>query len=208
MNLPKNMPHTAQNLTKCMYDQIFDSFGLEVEHRNDTSILHGSEARDQILNDIKGSQLLTERIDDYHLDDVAKTKYLDTELIFSELHATRTEGSGKNKRVVNVFKGVFVKHTIPKTFSGHTFISTEGDKYGFGHRTFWNNLINTSKTTETILEWNDFEDEIEVLIENAPEEVSPLDYIKEELNNTTLTIDSRVGNEDNCISIYKTYQFN
>ena len=34
------------------------------------------------------------------------------------------------------------------------------------------------------------------------------DYIKEELNNTTLTIDSQVGNEDNCISIYNTYQFN
>ena len=38
--------------------------------------------------------------------------------------------------------------------------------------------------------------------------VHHFDYIKEELNNTTLTIDSQVGNEDNCISIYNTYQFN
>lgn len=38
--------------------------------------------------------------------------------------------------------------------------------------------------------------------------VHHFDYIKEELNNTTLTIDSRVGNKDNCVSIYNTYQFN
>ena len=37
--------------------------------------------------------------------------------------------------------------------------------------------------------------------------VHHFDYIKKELNNTTLTIDSEEGNEHRCINLYNTYQF-
>lgn len=159
----------SSKLNKTLYQLIFDYFNLSVAHTDDDDMFVGESAKNSLLKDLTQSQLITERVDTYKLDDMAECRYQEQPLVFGELYATRTEGSGKNRRTVTVFKGVFVKHTLPKSFTGDTFVSTEGDKYGFGHRSFWSSITNSTNVSETELEWNEFEKDLHVATTDATE---------------------------------------
>lgn len=79
-----------------------------------------------------------------------------------ELELTRSEQTGKSSTLRQVFKGVLIEVTLPNAFNGTTYISTEGDKYGFAHESFWGGLAGKNRVIETILEWNQFEKDLHV----------------------------------------------
>ena len=51
---------------------------------------------------------------------------------------------------------------LPVLRSGKTFVSTDGDRNGFGHRTFWNTRVTDAGLSDVILEWNEFENLLHV----------------------------------------------
>ena len=90
------------------------------------------------------------------------TLYTDNEVTVRELIVKQWQQSGKNRTLVEIFKGVLVVANLPKTHSASTYVSTENDKSGFAHKTFWSDLFSLNKVEETELEWNDFENDLHV----------------------------------------------
>lgn len=144
-----------------VYRMIFRVFELEATQ---TKI-----EKEAFIAELNDSELITETVHTHTVDDRVTTEYDGYALSVTELHATRTEGSGKNKRTVTVFKGVFVTHELPKTVEGETYISTEGDKHGFGHQSFWKKLTGRQDVEVTELEWNEFEKDLHVVTSNPTE---------------------------------------
>lgn len=159
----------ALKLNKYMYALVFRFFDMEGDYFGDDGEVIEANAKAHTKEMLKVSQLLTEDTDDITVGDVFKTKYRGSTLEVSELNVTRTEGSGKHRRVVTVFKGLFAGFTISKTLEGITFISTEGDERGFGHRDLWGRITGKSNVEETELEWNDFEDDLHVATSDGTE---------------------------------------
>lgn len=174
----------TRKLNKFLFPFVCSVLGFDVTYRsgNDDTKSYlkfevgrfSSHASDPDYEDIKNrldhSELLTERISTYIVDDIIDTaSFNDQQLTISELRSTRTEGSGKSRRTVTVFQGVFVDYKLPKSFSGVTFVSTEGDRKGYGHRDFWSSLAGTNKVKETVLEWNRFERDLHVATTDGTE---------------------------------------
>ena len=88
----------------------------------------------------------------------------DSEVTIREMQIETTEptNNGKSSKTVQLFKGVFVTAKLATTNTGETFISTEGDRQGFAHRGFWSDLLESGPVSETVLEWNEFEDNLHV----------------------------------------------
>ena len=86
-----------------------------------------------------------------------------------EIELSKHEQSGKNSHYRQIFKGVLIEVTLPNTFNGTTYISTEGDKYGFAHASFWERVNEKDKVKETTLEWNQFEKDLHVATNNEVE---------------------------------------
>lgn len=118
---------------------------------------HSAETR-MLLTE---SQLITYPNMIVHSDDMYQM-YGDNDVSFRELHVQRRVKSGKSESIVEVFKGIFMVATLPKDHPAETYISTEGDRNGFAHRTFWHDLFEFGKIEETELEWNDFEKDLHV----------------------------------------------
>lgn len=143
---------------KIMYKKAFAILGLSATH---------AEAEDgysgKINELLDHSELITEPRNTMTVDDVviSKTGH-NTPLFFAELDARHETGSGKNRRVKKIFHGLFVSATLPKTLTAKTFVSTEGDRLGFGHKSFWKSLFVSGTPRETIFEWNDFEEKLHV----------------------------------------------
>lgn len=95
------------------------------------------------------------------------TVYDETALSLRELVVTVERRRGKGSQTVELFKGAFVVATLPFTHGAETYISTDNDRHGFAHRTFWNDLLSNNVVTETVLEWNDFEDKLHVATTDA-----------------------------------------
>lgn len=110
---------------------------------------------------LKQSELITEPFNYSTVDNLFEATIQDGVMHGAELDIKHITGSGKNKQVRQIFKGYFISYALPHTLDGKTFISTEGDTYGFGHRTFWNVVAGVG-ATETKLEWNDFEELLHV----------------------------------------------
>lgn len=72
------------------------------------------------------------------------------------------EGKIDPKLSTTVFKGVFVIANLQYFHGAETYISTDGDRFGFAHRSFWSNVMEWGKVKETVLEWNDFENHLHV----------------------------------------------
>lgn len=91
------------------------------------------------------------------------TVYGEQEVSFRELMVTQKVRNSKGESTtVEVFKGVFMVAKLGQTHDAETYISTEGDRSGFAHRTFWSDLLENSEVRETVLEWNDFEKDLHV----------------------------------------------
>ncbi len=116
----------------------------------------------------KASGLSSESFDTFVSDDVYSfgTPY---KTLVREVMTTREEGSGKSSKTVTVFQGTFVEITLLKTLEGKTYISTEGDKIGMAHQSFWGKVLGSNAVAETTLEWNEFEKDLHVATDNGAE---------------------------------------
>jgi Protein of unknown function (DUF3137) len=119
--------------------------------------VNGSPDLVATLGELETSELITEPHNTNQIDNSLEINYRDFLVRISELDIKHVTGSGKNRSTKNIFHGYFARVSLKKALSGKTFISTEGDKDGFGNISFWNN-----NTKETVLEWNEFEDLLHV----------------------------------------------
>jgi hypothetical protein len=114
------------------------------------------------------SELITEPRNHTLVTDPVRISYGVNELLFSNLHITHVTGSGKSRKVKQIFSGYFVAFDLPVRLTAKTFISTEGDTAGFANRTFLSGL--TSHDVQvTELEWNQFENLLHVMTTNGAE---------------------------------------
>lgn len=144
-------------IDQIMFPQVLKTLGLPLAQN---SIDH--EPNDEAMRvRLAASELVTEPHNTFDFDDAISTSVYDREAFFVEGDIKHVTGSGKNRQVKHIFKGVFAVVALPRSLVGKTFISTEGDKSGFGHISFWNGIMDTG-ARETELEWNDFENKLHV----------------------------------------------
>lgn len=125
---------------------------------------HTEERSESVEDVLKQSKLITTDNIVVHADDVYEV-YGDREMTMHELSVWQTEPTASNRkkpREQEVFRGLLVVAQLERTHSAETYISTEGDRFGFAHRSFWNDLLEYGHVTETVLEWNDFEKDLHV----------------------------------------------
>ena len=80
--------------------------------------------------------------DSSHLEDYVKGDYKDITLELTEARLRETRGSGKNRRTVTVFSGIFVLLDMNKNFSGKTIVKKDIGKLGnWFSRTFSKKLF-------------------------------------------------------------------
>jgi hypothetical protein len=133
----------------------------------DRTIIYSSdtEHRDETLALLHESALMTTSDVTVVSDDML-TVYDETKLTLRELFVTKSTGQQGRKDELTLFKGVFVVATLPSSHNAETYLSTEGDRVGFAHRTFWSDLFEGGAVKEITLEWNDFERDLHVATSN------------------------------------------
>lgn len=132
--------------------------------------LRESPESEQVLASLATSELITELFNTIHIDNVFAVDAADKRMMVSELHLEHITGSGRSRQVKQVFKGYFVALPLKKALAGKTFISTDGDRHGFAHLTYWATLLETeNQIKETKFEWNDFEELLHVATNNNRE---------------------------------------
>jgi hypothetical protein len=148
----------TQELNLALIPIITSAFGRLVMYT------HHDTYRGVTAESLKNSGLMPEDFDVVLADDMF-TFFEPSEIKISEISVERKG----QKRSHRLFQGVLAEVTLPRTLSGVTYISTEGDAFGFLHTSFWGNLGRTEKVKETILEWNQFEDDLHVATNNEVE---------------------------------------
>lgn len=123
---------------------------------------HVEDHREETLAELQTSELMTVPDIDIIADDMYTVHQ--PEVLIRELMVTQRERSDSthSNSTKTIFKGVFIKATLARPLTNVTFISTEGDRTGFGHQTFWDNILGTGTVKETTLEANDFEADLHV----------------------------------------------
>lgn len=130
-------------------------YSSDIDHREETLRLLTESA----LMTVSGITIIS--------DDML-TVFDETELSLRELVVTAQETSENGKNDTReLFKGMFVVAKLPFTHTAETYISTENDRNGFAHRSFWTNLLGSGVAKETVLEWNDFEANLHVATTDA-----------------------------------------
>ncbi len=124
--------------------------------------------KQQVISWLNYSELVTEPRNTLHVDDVVSFTHQHQDIFSAELDITHITGSGKHRNVKKIFHGCFVWCELSKPVIGKTFVSTEGDRNGFGHRSFWTSR-SSATAQETTLEWNDFENLLHVATTNPIE---------------------------------------
>lgn len=143
-----------------------DVLALFKHSRNGLAAL--TEGYQKIISLLDQSGLITEPKNSILVDDIVAATVRGQSLLVSELNVSHVTGSGKNRRVKNIFKGYFVSYEIPAKLTGSTFISTEGDTDGFGNQSFLD-TFRDSAVRPTSLEWNEFEDLLHVVTSDPVE---------------------------------------
>jgi hypothetical protein len=117
-----------------------------------------------MLETLRQSELITEPFNTTKVDNlfIIKASDKERELMVGELDIRNIVGSGKNRSEKKIFKGYFVSYELPHVLDGKTFVSTEGDESGFGHKIFWS-TASASLPSKTVLEWAEFEDMLHVM---------------------------------------------
>jgi len=129
---------------------------------------YSSPEEDAVMALLDHSELITEPRNRVTIDDMVTATYKERTLAFSELSVKHVTGSGKNRQTKHIFHGYFVSFELERSLTGKTFVSTEGDKSGFAHQSFFTTKKNEG-LEQTELEWNDFEDLLHV-VTNDPTE--------------------------------------
>ena len=155
-----------------------------------------SPERTALLNLLDHSELVTESRNKAMMGDMVSFTVNGKQVFVSELDLRNETGSGKNRKVKKIFHGYFVSCDLPAMRAGKTFVSTDGDRNGFGHRTFWNTRIVEKGVANVTLEWNEFEnllhvaatDQIEARIVLTPDVMHRLyDWWQSEKGNIRLS---------------------
>lgn len=107
------------------------------------------------------SELITEDRNTLHIDDMISFTVGTAPVFVAEMDVKHVTGSGKNKNTKFIFHGLFVCFDLKRACTGKTFVSTDGDRDGIGHQSFWSRHIG-GDVQETTLEWNEFEDLLHV----------------------------------------------
>ena len=94
--------------------------------------------------------------DNAHIEDYVSGAYKDVGIELTEAKLTETRGSGKNRRTVTVFRGIFVLFAAHKNFSGNTIVRKDSGLIGNWLRDKFNKLENVE------LEDPEFEQQFEV----------------------------------------------
>jgi hypothetical protein len=152
-------------LNPLIFEKVLQILGFTGNHVTEESV---TEA--EIVNLLDHSELITETRNEYQIDDMVSAEFHGRSLFLSELAVKYVSSSGKKRSGRNVFHGFFVVHDLPRSLEGKTFITTEGDKKGFGNISWWRQKFRTKETPrETLLEWNDFENKLHVATTNEIE---------------------------------------
>lgn len=152
----------ADSINEALESVLVSVLGIPIGHDS------GLQQQDEARKTFKESELVTEPFDILTVDDVYKLGS-NLPLTIHEMMATKRNSNEKHQRNITVFKGVLAVATLPKSLSGLTFISTEGDKSGFGHIGFWSKVLGHTMVAETTLEWNEFEKDLHVATSDAVE---------------------------------------
>lgn len=167
-----------QELNKFLWPMIFKIFALDSEvipgevlwASQMSSRISYTINQSDISSVLMGSELITEKFNTSTVDDVIVTSLGNNKLKFAELDIKNITGSGKNRQVKNIFKGYFVEFDLDINLKGKTFVSTDGDRKGFGHQSFWDKFTkNGDEVRPTQLEWNQFEDLLHVATSDPTE---------------------------------------
>lgn len=102
--------------------------------------------------------------DAYHSEDFLEGTYEDVNIQFCEAHLTETHGSGKNRRTVTKFKGIFVEVDMNKNFEGQCIFKTD-----YGSIGNWFSSFSSGGMERVSLEDPDFESLFEVYATNQIE---------------------------------------
>lgn len=145
----------AQEINMALVSIIINCFDRQALYTHDRMNV------DSVKEILNKSELLTERIDKVAIDDTF-TFFEPYKTVVREMAVARNEQRGKNSVLVTIFSGVFVEVDLPKKLEGVTFISTEGNKSGFGHIGFFTSILGLGNIKETKLEWNQFEKDLHV----------------------------------------------
>ena len=121
-----------------------------------------------VFAELTASELITEQFNTTQIDSVFEVVVAGAPLTISELEITFEEGAGRKKIIKPIFKGYLATFPLNKTLSGKTFISTEGDLYGFAHRTYWEGLA-SGDVKEILFDSQEFEDLLHVASSNEKE---------------------------------------
>lgn len=113
------------------------------------------------------SELITEPHNRNTVDDTFFATVDGRSIDGAEIDIKQESGSGKNRSVKDIFRGYLISYELNKQLEGKTFVSTEGDKSGFGHQSFFANKKGNIR--ETKLEWNEFEKLLHVATDNEVE---------------------------------------
>jgi hypothetical protein len=131
----------------------------------------------KILSALQHSELMTVAHTVSTVDTIFSVVHETRELTLAELQIQSVDKKGD---ATPLFKGYFMEYPLTFVLKGKTFISTEGDYYGFGHRTYWDGLTSGS-LKETIIGWSDFEQLLHVAATDEQEARTLLtpDFIKD-----------------------------
>jgi hypothetical protein len=157
-------------MNKQIYDVMCTVFGLEgyCSVYADEHIDTGVDKKHRVESLLTESELITESRNRLVVDDMYTIDKGQLQLHITELDIKNVTGSGKNRQVKHIFKGLFVSLELQKILEGKTFVSTEGDRSGFGHQSFVKNMIGKG-IQPTELEWNDFENLLHVVTSDPTE---------------------------------------
>ena len=117
--------------TASKWSQLFE---IIIGHYHATKVT--DEAK-QVFLHLTTSELITEPYNVTQIDTVFEVAVAGAALTITELDIKQIEGRGRKKRETPLFKGYFASYPLKRVCDGKTFISTEGDLYGFAHRTYW-----------------------------------------------------------------------
>jgi hypothetical protein len=119
---------------------------------------------------LEQSELITEPRNTEKVDDVLEIPFNNRLLTLAEIQVFDEiiSDTDEEMEITKIFNGYLATINLEQNLVGKTFISTEGDEDGFGHRTFWTELEGEG-ALETVLEWNDFEDLLHVATTNPIE---------------------------------------
>jgi len=162
----------AREMNMAMVPILTNTFDRMLMYTNNTG---HTDSTQQLITE---SKLFTVPDLQYTSDDMYSI-YGSAETTIRELvvHKKVAGEAGKPDTHIELFKGVFVLAELPKTLEAEVYISTDGDRHGFAHRTFWSDLLESGQVKETVLEWNEFEKNLHIATTNpsvARELLTPL----------------------------------